>query len=216
MSDPDAPPLDDARIAEVLDAHGVEYVLVGGLGARLRGATKPTRDFDFCPASDRENLERVAAALRSLRARLRVHDLPEGLSIPIDAQFLAGMELSPWRTDAGDVDVLRGIPAESMAHLNRYPELITAADAVEFAGCRIHVASLDHIILSKETTNRPPDHEALPELRALRAAGLAAAAYPEGIEAALAQDPSPARTDRPPAASHGPEYRPEPPGRSLQ
>jgi hypothetical protein len=52
------------------------------------------------------------------------------------------------------------------------------------------VATLDHIIASKEAANRPSDLEALPELRALRAAELAGQAYPRGIQAALT-DPEP-------------------------
>jgi hypothetical protein len=31
------------RILATLDRHGVEYILVGGLGARAHGATTPTR-----------------------------------------------------------------------------------------------------------------------------------------------------------------------------
>jgi hypothetical protein len=49
----------------------------------------------------------VAGALRSLDARLRVKGLPEGLAVPIDGRFLANLELSTWRTRAGDVDVVR-------------------------------------------------------------------------------------------------------------
>lgn len=206
MSDPDAPPLDKEKIARTLDAHDVEYVLIGGLGAQMRGATKLTKDFDICPATTRENLERLAAALRTLGARLRVPDVPDGVLVAIDAQFLDQMELSTWRTEAGDLDVIRGLPAGTMANLRGFTELLSATDVVEVADCRIYVASLDDIILSKETTNRPPDQEALPELRAVRAAHLAGAAYPEGIEAALGERdvPSPP-VERPDSGrSYGP------------
>jgi hypothetical protein len=53
-------------------SHGVEYLMVGGLGARADGATRPTQDIDFVPSSTRENLDRLAGALRELGARLRV------------------------------------------------------------------------------------------------------------------------------------------------
>lgn len=45
---------------QVLNRHGVEYVLVGGLGARLHGVTN---DLDLCPSWQRPNLERLAARL---------------------------------------------------------------------------------------------------------------------------------------------------------
>lgn len=53
MSPGEVPPLDEGRIFEVFARHG-DYVLVGGLGARLHGATRFTSDFDACPGWDRE------------------------------------------------------------------------------------------------------------------------------------------------------------------
>jgi hypothetical protein len=40
------PPLDAERIVEVLDRHGVDYI-VGGVGARLHGASHLTYDLDL-------------------------------------------------------------------------------------------------------------------------------------------------------------------------
>jgi hypothetical protein len=62
---------DLGRILTTLDRHDVEYLVVGGLGARADGATRPTEDVDFVPSSTRENLDRLAGALRELGARLR-------------------------------------------------------------------------------------------------------------------------------------------------
>lgn len=171
MSDPDAPPLDEARIVEVLDRHQVDYVLVGGMGGRLHGATKLTRDFDVCPETGRENLGRLADALKELGAKMR--GLPDDLQPPVDAGLLGRMEIGTWRTAAGDLDVLLGIPSGTMANLRRYPELHSQAAVASLAGRPIYVATLEHIIASKEAANRPSDLEALPELRALRAAELA-------------------------------------------
>lgn len=167
MSDPNAPPLDEEQIIEVLNRHEVEYVLVGGLGARFHGATRRTLDFDVCPSWQRDNLGRLANALRELDAKLR--GVPEDIALPaIDAQTLAPMELSAWRTAAGDVDVLLGIPADMRWNLSRFEALRERAQAWEVAGCTVFVAHLDDLIVSKRVTNRPPDLEALPELDALR------------------------------------------------
>lgn len=103
-----------------------------------------------------------------------------------------------------------------MADLARYETLRPQASPREVAGCTIYVASLEDIILSKETTNRAPDYEALPELRALRAAELAAVAYPGSVDDALRRGPDP---DSGPAegTTRDRDYRQEPPGRrSLQ
>lgn len=43
---------DPGRILAVLDQHNVEYILVGGLGARAHGALRPTSDIDCVPKVD--------------------------------------------------------------------------------------------------------------------------------------------------------------------
>ena len=72
-------PLKAHEILECLERHQVRYVLIGGLGAVLHGSPIPTLDADICPARDLENLERTAAALVELGARIRTEDVPEGL-----------------------------------------------------------------------------------------------------------------------------------------
>ena len=117
MATGDHPPLESERIIEALDRHGVQYLLVGGLAAMLHGAQRPTLDLDLLPRSDAEHLERLAAALVDLGAFLRVGGLTddEARALPtiIDGPSLRGMEISTWRTDAGDVDVLRHLRNEA-------------------------------------------------------------------------------------------------------
>lgn len=88
-------------ILAALDRHQVEYVIVGGYAAQLRGATKPTTDIDVTPATTPENLDRLAAALRALGAGIRVDDLPEGLPFDTSAEALRGIRTlepahAPW------------------------------------------------------------------------------------------------------------------------
>lgn len=206
MSDPEGPPLNAERIVEVLERHRVEFVLVGGMAAQLHGATRETRDLDVCPLWESENLDRLAAALRELDARLR--DAPADVVFPpITAHTLREIRLGTWRTSAGDLDVLEDIPSGDRQHPNRYDDLVGRAVNREFVGVAIRVADLGDIIVSKEAANRPKDHEALPELRALRAAQLAGTAYPQGPENSPPRSP-PGGGER----SRGPE----PPGRSLR
>lgn len=63
--------LDLERIIATLDHHGVDYILVGGVGALLHGARRMTMDIDLCPAWQEDNLSRLAAALQELRASLK-------------------------------------------------------------------------------------------------------------------------------------------------
>jgi hypothetical protein len=113
--------------------------------------------------------KRVARALQDLGARLKIADgSPEGVAIPIDAVMLSRMEITTWRTDAGDIDVLLGIPRDSRWNLARYEQLRENAILLEIGEHTILVAALDDIIRSKEIADRAPDREALPELRQLR------------------------------------------------
>lgn len=102
---------DLGRILMTLDRHGIEYLLVGGLGAR-RDAPNP--GCDFVPQPTRENLTRLAGALRELDARLRVAGMTDEearqLPVVIDAATLVGFGSTTLATDAGSIDVLHDLP----------------------------------------------------------------------------------------------------------
>ena len=165
---PEGPDL--KRITDALARHEVEYLLVGGIAARAYGAQRPTFDVDCVPEPSRENLDRLAAAMRDLHARLRVGGLTDEeaalLPVQVTGSTLVRMELSTWRTDGGDLDVLADIPDRHGRHLS-YPELVGRASELNLDGIVVRVAALDDVIASKEWADRPKDRDALPELRAL-------------------------------------------------
>jgi hypothetical protein len=169
---PEGPTLDIARLLEVLERHEVDYLVVGGVAAIAHGATRPTSDVDCLVRRSRENLSRLAAAMRELHARLRVGGMSDeeasALPTPLDADSLARLAISTWRTDAGDFDVLTDIPGRHGA-LRGYEELIARAALQAVGGIVVRVAALDDVIASKEAADRPKDREALPELRRLAA-----------------------------------------------
>ncbi len=175
------PPLDVDRILATLHHHNVEFVLVGGLAAIAYGAVLPTADLDCLARRSAENLERLAAAMRDLNARLRVKGLSDDeaarLPTPIDKETLGRMEISTWRTDAGDFDVLTDLRAGDGRRL-RYEELIGRAETQDVGGIAVRVAALDDLIASKEWADRPKDREALPELRELASRGGSSATDP--------------------------------------
>jgi len=157
---------DPVRILEVLHQHGVEFVLVGGLAAVAHGSSLATADVDITPNRRTANLERLAAALRELDARLRVDSDPDGVPFPIDAGFLAAQpRMLNLVTVAGDVD-LTFVPS---GFDGGYDELLPRAVTVHLVDeAETSVASLDDIITSKETAGRAKDLAALPYLRELR------------------------------------------------
>ena len=81
------PAFDPLTALSTLRRHGVRFVLIGGFAAAIRGAPLVTGDLDVCHARDRANLERLAAALRELGARLR--GAPPEVPFVLDARTLA-------------------------------------------------------------------------------------------------------------------------------
>lgn len=123
----DRPSLDVAHIIQVLASHAVDYLLVGGIAAAAHGDVRSTFDVDCLPRQNANSLERLAAAMRELRARLHVEGLDEdeaaALPMRLDADTLARMEISTWRTDAGNLDILADLP-DRQGRRHRYDELV--------------------------------------------------------------------------------------------
>ncbi len=155
-------PLQAEEIFACLDRHGVRYVLIGGLAAVLHGSPLPTLDVDICPLEEPENLERLAAALEELDARVRTPDSPEGLAFPREATFLGNVQLLNLQTRFGDLD-LSFLPAGT----DGFPDLALHAVEMTIHGSKVAVAALEDVIRSKEAANRPKDQRTLPALRQL-------------------------------------------------
>ncbi len=67
---------DFVGIIEVLNRHNVEFLVVGGFGAILRGASTATKDIDLVVNTDIKNYNRLANAMKELDAHYRgVEDL---------------------------------------------------------------------------------------------------------------------------------------------
>jgi hypothetical protein len=157
---------DPARMLAALREVHVRFVLVGGMAAILHGDVGVTIDIDVVPERERGNLDRLAIALRSLDARIRSEEAPEGLPFDCSGAFfrnLAPDAILNLTTHAGDLD-LTFCPSgtEGYADLRRDALEIEAADGVQ-----ILVASLADVIRSKEAAGREKDRISLPRLRRL-------------------------------------------------
>ncbi|MDQ2754129.1 MAG: hypothetical protein M3R71_01110 [Actinomycetota bacterium] len=110
--------------------------------------------------------------MRELHARLLVEGMTDEetklLPVQLDTAMISRMEISTWRTDAGDLDVLADMPARDGRRLH-YEDLADGAEVIDAPGFSIRAAGLSEI-MSKEWADRPKDHEALDELRTIRAA----------------------------------------------
>ncbi len=142
----------------------LEYVVLGGFAAILRGSPVTTHDLDVIPARERANLDRLGRALTRMNAKVRVSG--DAVATRIDGAFLANMPHMPnLVTDFGEMD-LTFTPAGSTGEFDGWCRGATSEE-IE-AGLTVLVASLDDIIDSKRAANRPKDQMALPYLESLR------------------------------------------------
>ncbi len=157
---------DPTQILRVLGKHGVDHIVVGGLGGVLHGAPMSTDDLDIVPALRKTNLDVLASALNEMHARVQIADEPNG--IPMD---FTGKDLQRWivdfrflnlMTDFGRLDILYRPEGTS-----GYQDLTGNAEKLELGELEIRVASLEDIIRSKQAVARDRDLEQLPTLRLL-------------------------------------------------
>lgn len=149
-----------AALRALTDA-GVEFVLIGGVAARIHGSPTLTRDVDVCHARTADNLERLSAALRELHARLRGID--GDVPFLLDARTLGAGGNFTFATDAGDVDVLA-----APAGVDGYEELARSAQRIDLGDFTVLVCTLDDLIRMKRAAARPKDLIEVEVLTALR------------------------------------------------
>jgi hypothetical protein len=142
-------PLDAERIFAVLDAHMVEYIVIGGIAVQVYGHVRMTNDIDLIPSPTPRNLERLAVALGELQARV----LNRGSEhLEIDARMLPRATLWQLATRHGDIDILHDAPGAAP-----FPQLRERALLVTLGDHSIPIVSRDDLIKMKRAAGRPVD-----------------------------------------------------------
>ena len=171
----------------MLERYGVEYLIVGGYAARVHGSTRPTRDVDVTPATSAENLDRLAAALGELDARIRSESVPEGVPFDTSGESLMGQRMLNLQTRHGELD----LTIRPAAFEGGYDELIGRSTRHTIGEVQVRVAALDDVIRSKESAARAKDIRALPELYRLAKIDRRPPAFTDPPQAAAEPPPKP-------------------------
>jgi len=144
--------------------HGVEYLLVGGVGARIQGTATTTQDLDIVPEPSLANLTRLAVALSDPTTERMAGGDRAYLPHPrVEPSEFATATIASYRTRFGAIDVLMELPG-----VGGYDVLVRRARRYEWNDIVLSVASLDDIIESKESSDRAKDLRALDALYAAR------------------------------------------------
>jgi len=152
------PKCDFLAALRLLTRHGVEFIVVGGVGAVLQGAPLTTFDLDVVHSTSAENVERLLAALDELDAVFRAQ--PERRLRPQSSHLASGGH-QLLITNCGPLDVLG-----SIGRSRTYDDLSRETVPIELGGgLTVRVLSLEALIRVKQETGRQQDLAVLPLLR---------------------------------------------------
>lgn len=153
--------IDLYKAITILADANVEFVVVGGVALRSHGSAYVTQDLDISYSRTRENLQRIADALRPLRPRPR--GIPDELPFIWDWSTLQNGTNFTFKTELCDIDLLGEV-----AGIGDYSAVFEHSVSHDFDGRAVRVLSIDALIKAKETAGRPKDASGLQELYALR------------------------------------------------
>ena len=152
------PKSDLLAILRVLTQHGVDFIVVGGVGAVLQGAPVSAFDLNVVHSTEQANVARLLAALGDLEAHYRAQ--PEKRLKP-DASHLSSPGHQLLLTRFGPLDLPGRIGRSSS-----YGDLVQSTVVIEAgSGVKVRVLNLETLIAVKEETAREKDLAMLAVLR---------------------------------------------------
>jgi predicted nucleotidyltransferase len=151
---------DPARIFKTLDRNGVDYLTIGAWAVIAHGYVRATADIDFVARLDKQNMERLAAALSQLNARLRGVDADKLDIDPTDPQVLISGASFTMDTDAGPLDFLNDVPGSA-----DYDAMRARARQANAGGVTVWVVGYEDLIRMKEASGREQDLLDIHQLR---------------------------------------------------
>lgn len=145
------------QLLAVLKAHGVSFIIVGGVAAVLQDAPIGTIDLDIVHERSPNNLGLLESALKEVDAHYRLHG-SRHLAPPLSALQGPGHQLL--QSDHGPVDVLGTIGQGQSYH-----DLLPHTRRVDLGdGLEVTVLNLEKIIEFKQQLGRDKDRAMLPTL----------------------------------------------------
>jgi hypothetical protein len=152
---PDDAPTDPVEIFRALNAHDVDYLIIGGVAVQAYGHVRTTQDVDVVVAPDFGNLERLSAALAQLGARLKGVDADLLGIDPTDPAHLRDGANFGLATRAGGLDVWTD--AAELKGARSWAQMRAQAVTVEAGGQSLRFVHRDDLIRMKLAAGRDRD-----------------------------------------------------------
>lgn len=142
-------------VLEHLSREGVEFVIVGGVAARLHGSHRLTHDLDLVPRLDESSWRRLIDAIWDLDVRPRIPETRERISDLANIKAWIkekNMIALSFRSEAGEteIDLL-------VAESSSFDKLKRNAVSIFLEQYTFYVASIDDLIEMKSKAGRPQD-----------------------------------------------------------
>jgi hypothetical protein len=143
-------PTQAQEVAAAFAIHRVDYMFIGKSGAILLGYPGTTQDVDVYPRKDRENGERIVAALK---------DLGFALDAGLTDEIVRGKDFVQIKSGPFDIDLVFAPDG-----IESYDQAKSRMDT----SSGFPVLNIRDIIASKRSAGRPRDEVELPLLEAFR------------------------------------------------
>lgn len=157
--------LDPIPLLRFLEERSIEHIVIGGFAVNAHGFIRVSKDLDIVPNPSRENLERLANALRELNARNAEGDDFDDSEFPLNPTSADDLnEGGNFRldTDLGELDIMQwvaGLDAD-----DPYAELAQQAIGGQPDGVHVRICGLAHLRAMKRAAGRPRDLDDLKHL----------------------------------------------------
>jgi hypothetical protein len=138
----------------------VEFVVVGGLAARAHGSARITEDLDICYDPEADNVQHLAALLRSWNAYPR--GVERGLPFIMDERTFRDTPVMTLITGQGALDVMDRVPG-----VGDYTRVVADSVLVSAGSVSFRALDLPALLAAKRAAGRPKDLAQIPELEAL-------------------------------------------------
>lgn len=148
-------------ILEVLKKNNVEFVVIGGVAAILRGSAYLTLDLDICYNRTPENFKKLVDALRPLQPILR--GAPADVPFIFDERTIKSGLNFTFDTSLGELDIHGEVQG-----IGFYEALAAESSEEKVFGVKCRVLNIEALIKSKRFAGRKKDEPVILELEAIQ------------------------------------------------